>query len=80
MPLYDFRCRQCHHRFETLVRGGTPPACPRCGCEELDKLVSAPVPPGRSKAIIASARAQAAREGHLSNYSPAERRKLLRRP
>lgn len=78
MPLYDYHCRACGLPFETLVRAGTTPVCPRCGSAELDKQVSAPVAPGRSKAIIASARRQAAREGHLSQYSAAERSKLLR--
>ncbi|MBB2932248.1 FmdB family zinc ribbon protein [Paraburkholderia silvatlantica] len=78
MPLYDYRCRACGQQFETLVRGGAAPVCPHCGSAALDKQVSAPVPPGRSKSIIASARRQAAREGHLSNYSAAERSKLLR--
>ncbi|PXW23995.1 FmdB family zinc ribbon protein [Paraburkholderia caballeronis] len=78
MPLYDYRCRDCHTQFETLVRAGATPVCPRCGSAALDKLVSAPVPPGRSKAIIASARRQAAREGHMSHFSAAERGKLLR--
>ncbi|RQM44592.1 zinc ribbon domain-containing protein [Paraburkholderia bannensis] len=77
MPLYDYQCRNCRLNFEALVRAGTPPRCPHCGGALLDKQVSAPVPPGRSKAIIASARRQAAREGHLSHYSPAERKKLL---
>lgn len=78
MPLYDYHCRDCQLQFETLVRAGTTPVCPRCGSVALDKQVSAPVPPGRSKAIIASARRQAAREGHMSHYSAAERSKLLR--
>ncbi|WP_409518885.1 zinc ribbon domain-containing protein [Paraburkholderia sp. LEh10] len=33
----------------------------------------------RSKAIIAAARRQAAREGHFSNYTATERSNLLRR-
>ncbi|WP_454766043.1 FmdB family zinc ribbon protein [Cupriavidus campinensis] len=78
MPLYDYQCRDCHLQFELLVRSGASPVCPHCGGSALDKQVSAPAPPGRSKAIIASARRQAAREGHLSNYSAAERSKLLR--
>lgn len=77
MPLYDYQCRNCQLHFETLVRAGAAPVCPRCGSALLDKQVSAPAPPGRSKAIIASARKQAAREGHLSNYTAAERNKLL---
>lgn len=79
MPLYDYRCRNCQLEFEALVRTGTAPACPRCGSAALDKQVCAPVPPGRSKAIVAAARRQAASEGHLSNYTATERSKLLGR-
>lgn len=78
MPLYDYRCAACGHAFETLVRAGHTPVCPQCGSTALAKQVSAPAAPGKSRAIISSARRQAAREGHLSNYSPAGRSKLLR--
>ncbi|TCF97540.1 FmdB family transcriptional regulator [Paraburkholderia strydomiana] len=78
MPLYDYRCAACGHAFETLVRADNTPVCPQCGGTALDKQVSAPASPGKSRAIISLARRQAAREGHLSNYSPAERCKLLR--
>jgi len=78
MPMYDYHCQACGHDFETLVRAGSTPACPQCGGTALDKQVSAPVAPGQSKAIIASNRRAAAREGHFSNFSNAERGKLLR--
>lgn len=78
MPLFDFACTACGHRCELLVRVGSEPACPECGSSALRKEVSAPVAPGQSKAIISSARRQATREGHFSNYSKAERGKLLR--
>lgn len=78
MPIYDYQCKDCGQRFEALVRAGATPACPQCGSTSLDRQVSAPVAPGRSKSIIAAARRRAAREGHLSHYSKAERDKLLR--
>lgn len=32
MPLYEYRCLQCHHRFERLARWDEPPPpCPLCG-------------------------------------------------
>ena len=74
MPIYDYRCGACGAQFELLVRASTVPACPHCGCATLDKRVSAPAAPGKSKQIIASARRQAAAEGHFSNYSKAERK------
>lgn len=76
MPLYSYRCEACDHAFETLVRGSDIPACPSCGAQTLQKLVSLPAPEGKSKSVIGSARTQAAREGHFSNYSKAERSKL----
>lgn len=77
MPMYEYRCSACGHDFETLVRNGSTPACPQCGSTALDKQVSAPTAPGLSKAIIDSNRRAAAREGHFSNFSKAERGKLL---
>lgn len=76
MPLYDYLCSGCGQRFELLVRASAQPACPHCGSTALDKQVTAPSPPGRSKAIIASNRAAAAREGHFSNFSATEKAKL----
>lgn len=45
MPIYDYRCRNCEKSFETLVRGNRTPACPECGSENLEKLLSVPAPP-----------------------------------
>ena len=42
MPIYEFECRQCHHRFETLVMHRDEPVhCPGCDGMALDKLMSA---------------------------------------
>lgn len=78
MPLHDYRCRTCGHEFETLVRSGSVPACPQCAGTALDKLLSRIAPAGTSAGIIASARRAAAKEGHFSNYSKAERAKLAK--
>lgn len=73
MPLFDFHCKQCNCNFELLVRGSTAYVCPECGSAEVEKRVSLPAAPGKTKDIIATARDQAAREGHFSNYAPSER-------
>lgn len=75
MPLYDFRCAKCDKTFELLIKASSVPACPECG-GAMEKQVSCPVAPGQSASIIASGRAQAAREGHFSNYKPSERPKI----
>ncbi len=40
MPLYEYECRGCGHRFEFLTRHGQAPACPSCHGEDLQKLLS----------------------------------------
>ena len=41
MPLYDFKCRACGHRFDELVRLGETPECPKCHDKEPERLFSA---------------------------------------
>jgi putative FmdB family regulatory protein len=40
MPLFEYICSSCGHAFEALVRGGEAPACPECGCRELQRVPS----------------------------------------
>ena len=40
MPLFEYQCRTCGHRFEALVVGSRTPACPRCASEDLEKQYS----------------------------------------
>ncbi|WP_067732314.1 FmdB family zinc ribbon protein [Novosphingobium naphthalenivorans] len=68
MPLYDFHCPECSADFELLMRASDQPVCPKCGNHSVNRLISRVSPPGKSKAIIASARAQARKEGHFSNF------------
>ena len=42
MPIYEYRCQQCEHEFETLVRKGDTPACAACGSAELERVMSLP--------------------------------------
>lgn len=76
MPLFSFRCKACNHEFETLVRASEAPVCASCGSGDLDKLVSRIAPEGKSGQILKNARTAAAKEGHFSNYSKAERSRL----
>ena len=78
MPLYDYHCKSCDAEFELLVRSNTVPTCPKCGATELERAVSRIAPAGKIEAIRASNRRQAAREGHFSNFSAAERAKLTK--
>lgn len=41
MPIYEYECRHCGHRFEYLVRSSSPAAeCPSCQKNDLTQLVS----------------------------------------
>ncbi|UTD29623.1 zinc ribbon domain-containing protein [Bradyrhizobium sp. WD16] len=73
MPLYSFHCAKCDKDVELLVGMSDRPACPACGSRRMERLMSRVAPPARSGKIIKAARAQAAREGHLSNFSRSER-------
>lgn len=75
MPFFTYRCTACDSVFETLVRGDEAPACPQCGAPQLERQMSAAALHGKTKAAMGAARAQAAREGLLSNYSKAELRR-----
>ncbi len=42
MPIYEYECPSCNHRFEKLVKLSAPePACPECNGTHVRKLVSA---------------------------------------
>ena len=43
MPLYEYQCTSCGHRFERIQKFSDPPAteCPRCG-GAVEKLLSSP--------------------------------------
>lgn len=41
VPIYEYRCPQCGHEFEKLVRNvAVVPACPKCGADEPTRKVS----------------------------------------
>ena len=43
MPLYEYQCEQCDHRFEVIQKFSDPPVetCPKCG-GAVRKLMSSP--------------------------------------
>lgn len=42
MPLYDFKCEKCGHRFETLIswRDKENVKCPECGANVKEEVSS----------------------------------------
>ena len=42
MPLYEFQCEKCHHRFEKIQSVSAPdPKCEKCG-GKVERLLHAP--------------------------------------
>jgi len=42
VPLYEFECENCHHRFERIQSVAAPdPECPKCG-SKVERLLHAP--------------------------------------
>jgi len=40
MPIFEYVCGDCQHRFETLVTGARQPGCPACQSQTLEKQFS----------------------------------------
>ena len=40
MPIFEYLCKQCDHRFETLVQGDRKAECPSCKSRKLEKQLS----------------------------------------
>jgi putative FmdB family regulatory protein len=47
MPVYEFRCNECNHRFSEFYRSmsraaeGPTPCCPQCHCTATTRMISA---------------------------------------
>lgn len=44
MPIYEYECKKCHHRFERIQKFSDPPIkkCPDCRGGRVEKLMSSP--------------------------------------
>ena len=43
MPIYEYSCKACEHRFEELVptmNAVEKPACPECGSKQTSRILS----------------------------------------
>ena len=43
MPLYEYKCNACAHRFERIMKFSDAPlkTCPTCGKDAIEQLISA---------------------------------------
>ena len=40
MPIYEYECRGCRHRFEQVVLPASTPTCPSCQGQNLERMLS----------------------------------------
>ncbi|MDR3747088.1 MAG: zinc ribbon domain-containing protein [Acidobacteriota bacterium] len=40
MPIFEYRCEGCGHRFEAILFGEQQPECPQCHTAKLEKQLS----------------------------------------
>ncbi|MBW8065409.1 MAG: zinc ribbon domain-containing protein [Nitrospira sp.] len=48
MPIFEYLCQACGHRFESIVQGSKVPECPTCKNTQLEKQLSAFAVGGRA--------------------------------
>ena len=41
MPIYEYVCKRCNHRFERFVQGKQKPKCPECASVKLERQIEA---------------------------------------
>ena len=57
MPIFEYVCRECYHRFEAIVLGSKHAACPKCESKRLDQQISRFAVSGTDKSSSFSAAA-----------------------
>lgn len=40
MPIFEYVCQECDHKFETIVLGRQKPKCPKCESKKLRQRIS----------------------------------------
>ncbi len=40
MPIFEYRCESCGHKFEAILFGAQTPECPKCHTDKLEKQLS----------------------------------------
>lgn len=40
MPIFEFRCESCGHKFEAILLGEQTAECPKCHTAKLEKQLS----------------------------------------
>jgi len=47
MPIYEYKCQKCDHKFEKLVFGEEETKCPKCNSKKIEKLLPSSINVGK---------------------------------
>jgi putative regulatory protein, FmdB family len=75
MPIYEYECRGCGHRFEFLkLPSSDAAACPSCAGTDLERLISmfAPSSDGSRQVALADGRKRAGKVQREKSAADAE--------
>lgn len=74
MPLYEYQCRKCRHRFEKIQKFSDPlvKKCPQCG-GRVEQLISAPAVQFKGSGWYVTDYARKSASGTPANGSSSEK-------
>ncbi len=72
MPLYEYKCSACGHRFERIVKFSDPPlkSCPHCGKDAVEQMIHAPAVQFKGSGWYVSDYSRKSAPGGASSTSP----------
>ena len=77
MPLYEYECSACHHRFERIQRFSDPIVrkCPKCGKNKVKKLLSSPASQFKGSGFYITDYQRKGSTSSLPDHGESEKRK-----
>ena len=77
MPLYEYECGACKHRFEQIQKFSDPlvKKCPKCGKKKVKKLLSSPAIQFKGSGFYITDYQRKGTTSSLPDHSEAEKKK-----
>jgi len=77
VPLYEYECQACHHRFERIQQFSDPLVrkCPKCGKMRVKKLLSSPAIQFKGSGFYITDYQRKGSSSSLPDHSESEKKK-----